>query len=169
MGFRNAAKADASSIAALSIEVWIGTYLRRGISAFFADYVLSEFTTQKTEVLIDDPNEIIIVSENSDGIDGFVRVSLSKTAPVNERLETEIATLYVQPRHHGKGIGKALLAEAIKICRERGVQSVWLTTNSENEPAIRFYEALGFKNVGKTQFVIQDQSYQNDVFAFKVC
>ncbi|WP_311202217.1 hypothetical protein [Leisingera sp. S132] len=38
---RPAGMHDCSSLAALSIEVWAGTYLRNGISAHFADYVLA--------------------------------------------------------------------------------------------------------------------------------
>ncbi len=82
MAIRKASKDDASSLAALSIEVWIGTYLRNGVSKFFADYALSTFTTQIFEAFIDDENEIVLVSDNSDGIDGFVRVTLESPAPI---------------------------------------------------------------------------------------
>jgi methyl coenzyme M reductase alpha subunit len=54
MAIREASIDDASSLAALSIEVWIGTYLRNGVSKFFADYALSTFTTQIFEAFIDD-------------------------------------------------------------------------------------------------------------------
>jgi hypothetical protein len=40
---------DASSLAEVSIEVWLNTYLREGVSSFFADDVLSEFTAQNFE------------------------------------------------------------------------------------------------------------------------
>lgn len=76
MAIREALIDDASSLAALSIEVWIGTYLRNGVSKFIADYALSTFTAQIFEAFIADENEIILVSDNSDGIDGFVRVTL---------------------------------------------------------------------------------------------
>ncbi|WP_082760166.1 GNAT family N-acetyltransferase [Agrobacterium bohemicum] len=68
MLFRHAKASDASSLAAISIEVWIGTYLRKGVNGFFADYALSEFTTTKLEAIITSDNERIIVSENEDGI-----------------------------------------------------------------------------------------------------
>jgi len=73
---RQAEEQDASSLAAVSIEVWLNTYLRDGVSPFFADYVLSEFTAQKFRDAVRDPNMAIWVSENLMGIDGFVAVSL---------------------------------------------------------------------------------------------
>lgn len=163
MKLRKATAPDASSLAAISIEVWLGTYLRRGVNRFFADYALAEFTADRQAALIRDPKERIMVSENDDGIDGFIRVTSGIKGPVAGCSSTEISTLYVQPRHHRKGIGQALLGDTIQHCRETNVASVWLTTNSENAPALGFYHALGFQTVGQTHFRIQDQGYLNDV------
>jgi diamine N-acetyltransferase len=44
---RKAEQRDASSLAVVSIEVWLNTYSREGVVPLFADYVLSEFTAQK--------------------------------------------------------------------------------------------------------------------------
>ena len=168
MTLRKPHTSDASSIAAISIEVWIGTYLKRGVSAFFADYALDEFTSQKTEALLSDPTQFILVSENEDGIDGFIRVSTGSKAPVRGCSEMEISTFYVQPRHHGKGIGKLLLNAALKYAREKEVVSVWLTTNAENAPAIAFYLAQGFEHVGETHFRIEDEAYLNNVYSYRI-
>lgn len=43
---RKAEERDVSSLAAVSIEVWVNTYLRDGVSSLFAEYVLAEFTAQ---------------------------------------------------------------------------------------------------------------------------
>ena len=66
--------ADAASLAALSIEVWVGTYLRQGASSFFAELVLSEFTAAWIEAIVDGGIDFLIFSENLDGIDGNIRV-----------------------------------------------------------------------------------------------
>jgi ribosomal protein S18 acetylase RimI-like enzyme len=168
MTLRMPHKSDASSIAAISIEVWVGTYLKQGVSAFFADYALDEFTSSKTEALISDPSQFILVSENKDGIDGFIRVSSGSNAPVHGCSEMEISTLYVQPRHHGKGLGEQLLNAAFQYCRKKEAGSVWLTTNTENSPAIAFYLKHGFKHVGETHFRIGGEAYLNDVYSCRL-
>ena len=66
--------ADAASLAALSIEVWVGTYLRQGASSFFAELVLSEFTAARIEAIVDGGIDFLIFSENLDGIDGNIRM-----------------------------------------------------------------------------------------------
>lgn len=168
MKFRRARVSDAPALAAISIEVWLGTYIKRGVNAFFAEFALSEFTSAKLAALLEDPNEHVIVSETADGLDGFVRISREKTAPVAGCSTVEISTLYVQPRHHARGLGRALLEQGLNYARSTDAASVWLTTNSENAPAIAFYLKQGFERVGTTHFRIHDQTYPNDVFRLAI-
>ena len=165
MKIRPAVKSDAASLAALSIEVWIGTYLRRGVNSFYADFALSEFTTARFETLMENPKERFMVSENLDGIDGYIRLTEEAAPPVKGLSDLEISTFYVQPRHHGSGIGSALLEQAVTHADRLKRASIWLTTNSENTPAIEFYISKGFRHVGTTDFRIHDQSYPNHVLS----
>ena len=162
---RTATEADAASLAALSVEVWVGTYLREGVGATFADYVLSEYTPDRMRAHIADPKQVVIVSANAQGPDGYVRTTLDAIPPLVDCRGAEIANLYVQPRHHGRGIGRALLAEAFARCQRRGIDAVWLTVNAENTSAIGFYRAIGFRTVGQTEFVIDGRGYPNDMMA----
>jgi GNAT superfamily N-acetyltransferase len=53
--------------------------------------------------------------------------------------------LFVKPEKRGKGYGRALLVELAKIARDRGCGRMeWVVLNW-NEPAIKFYRALGAK------------------------
>jgi ribosomal protein S18 acetylase RimI-like enzyme len=166
MKLRFAQPSDAPSLAAISIEVWLGTYVRRGVSSFFAEYALNEFTVEKFENLIERANETFIVSENEEGPDGFIRLTSGSQAPVAGCSSYEISTLYVQPRHHGRGIGRALLEAGLSHAHDADNRSVWLATNSENTPAIGFYLSRGFIKAGTTHFRIQDQAYLNDVYRY---
>jgi ribosomal protein S18 acetylase RimI-like enzyme len=160
---RKAEERDASSLAAVGIEVWLNTYLREGVSPLFADYVLSEFTAQKFRDSIGDPDLAIWVSENRIGIDGFVTICSTATPPIANCSPLEIATLYVQPRHQSSGRGLALLLRALDHCRIIGGKSVWLKVNVENHRAIDFYIQHGFNKIGSTHFVIGDSAYENFV------
>ena len=162
---RTATKFDASSLAPLSIEVWLGTYLRRGVTKFFADFVLSRFSTARFEMMIEDDREWLCLSQNDDGIDCYIRITTDVSGPIEGCGTTEISTLYVQPRHHGQGIGKALLMRVLEQCRTSGAETVWLKTNAENTPAIGFYLAMGFKQIGVTPFHIQNEAYENKVLS----
>jgi ribosomal protein S18 acetylase RimI-like enzyme len=165
MNIRRARTEDAPCLAALSIEVWLGTYIRKGITPMFADYVLAEFTAHRFLTILDDADEQIFVSDNMEGIDGYVRVSHGRASGAEACCDTEIATLYVQPRHQGRKIGKRLLAEALGHCVSLGATRPWLMVNSENSQAIGFYQSQGFALVGQTHFRIEDNAYLNEILA----
>jgi diamine N-acetyltransferase len=160
---RKAQEGDASGLAAVSIEVFLHTYLRDGVSPLFADYVLSEFTAQKFRNALDDSNMAIWVSENGIGIDGFVAVCSTATPPLADCSPLEIMTLYVRPSHQSGGKGIALLRRALEHCSRIGGESAWLKVNAENERAINFYLKHGFNEIGFTYFRIADQAYENHV------
>jgi GNAT superfamily N-acetyltransferase len=51
--------------------------------------------------------------------------------------------LFVKPEKRGKGFGRALLVELAKIARVRGCGRMEWAVLDWNEPAIKFYRALG--------------------------
>lgn len=53
--------------------------------------------------------------------------------------------LFVEPEKRGKGYGRALLVELAKIARERECGRMEWAVLDWNEPAIKFYRALGAK------------------------
>jgi GNAT superfamily N-acetyltransferase len=53
--------------------------------------------------------------------------------------------LFVKPEKRGKGYGRVLLVELAKIARDRGCGRMEWAVLEWNEPAIKFYRALGAK------------------------
>ena len=53
--------------------------------------------------------------------------------------------LFVKPEKRGKGYGRALLVELAKIARDRSCGRMEWAVLDWNEPAIKFYHALGAK------------------------
>lgn len=60
--------------------------------------------------------------------------------------ECELLLLAVHPLWRGRGIGKALLLDSLKIARRRGIRSMNLEVRASN-PAIKLYENTGFEFV----------------------
>lgn len=50
--------------------------------------------------------------------------------------------LYVEPRHRGSGLGKALLETLAQECRERGYKRLEWSVLRWNAPSIAFYDSL---------------------------
>ncbi len=61
----------------------------------------------------------------------------------------EIVSLYVLPEIMGRGVGSALLTEAIAVLREDGYGRFYLWAIEGNDRADRFYRKHGFSTTGK--------------------
>jgi RimJ/RimL family protein N-acetyltransferase len=59
-----------------------------------------------------------------------------------------LGTLAVDPTFHGQGIARAMVSEAIDTLKAAGVKRIELFAESDNAPALRFYEKLGFEREG---------------------
>lgn len=60
------------------------------------------------------------------------------------RVHGVISDLYVVPEARGRGVGRALIAEAERIMRAAGLDRVHIATLSANEAAASAYRALGY-------------------------
>ena len=80
------------------------------------------------------PDSFIVIETGKD-IAGYIIFDMSG----------HIHSTAVKPGHRRKGFGKMLFMHALKWAKER----LWLEVRSKNTAAIRFYERLGMKIVGK--------------------
>jgi ribosomal-protein-alanine N-acetyltransferase len=62
-------------------------------------------------------------------------------------LETSVHTIGVDPDWQGRGVGSALLRTLLAIADDLAAP-VFLEVRTDNEPAIRMYEAYGFVRLG---------------------
>jgi ribosomal protein S18 acetylase RimI-like enzyme len=60
-------------------------------------------------------------------------------------LEGEVAEVYVDAAHRGRGIGEMLLRRAVKLFEERRVTLGYVWTRKDNQSAVRLYAAAGFE------------------------
>ncbi len=79
-------------------------------------------------------------------------------------LDEEDATLahliamWAAPTHRRQGLGCRLVTEVLAWARSRGARTMLLMVTSSNEPAMRFYERLGFTRTGRTEPYPNDPS-----------
>lgn len=164
--YREAARIDAAKLAALSIEVWLNTYAKAGISNVFAEYVLLRFTPQYFETMIADHSKQLILAEKDDHLLGYIAIDYTATLPKSLHALTtwaEISTIYVRARHAGCGIGSALMQHAHKAAAIRNVAYIWLSVLHDNYPALNFYRQQGFQRQGTIWFELPGERHENYV------
>lgn len=88
---------------------------------------------------------------------GYTKIILSTPhAAVAEPEVTMMERLYLSDGVFQKGLGEALLQNAVALSRGAGQQGMWLTVWQKNERAIRFYKKHGFKSVAEGKFVLTE-------------
>jgi ribosomal-protein-alanine N-acetyltransferase len=63
--------------------------------------------------------------------------------------EAEILTVAVLPASRGRGTGRRLIEEALRILYREHVGAVFLEVDEDNAPAVSLYRGLGFVEVGR--------------------
>jgi RimJ/RimL family protein N-acetyltransferase len=92
-----------------------------------------------------DPNVAVFVAETPDGVVG--RLSIARDHSPYSRHVAELG-LMVAAGVRRKGIGTALMEEAMRWARGAGITKLELTVFPHNEPAITLYRKLGFHEEG---------------------
>ena len=84
--------------------------------------------------------------EGGDHLAGFVTADLDAASPVFERPDRlHVGDLYVHAHYRGTGLGRRLLEQVADQAVELACTEVALDVDVDNEPAIDFYERLGFE------------------------
>jgi RimJ/RimL family protein N-acetyltransferase len=92
-----------------------------------------------------DPNVAVFVAETPDGVVG--RLSIARDHNPYSRHVAELG-LMVAASARRRGIGTALMEEAMRWARAAGITKLELTVFPHNEPAITLYRKLGFREEG---------------------
>ncbi|RYZ78496.1 MAG: GNAT family N-acetyltransferase [Proteobacteria bacterium] len=69
--------------------------------------------------------------------------------------EAFVDEVFVSQEYRGQGLGSSLIRHAIEHSKSIGIQGVRLETTPTNAGALRLYERLGFKNLGRSLLAYQ--------------
>lgn len=91
-------------------------------------------------------------------------VSLAKNSEYNIEI-AELASIAVDPKLSGRGLGKELVFAFLNKAREMGAKKVYLNTDSLNNDKVNtFYQKLGFKLARK--FLVANKRLMNEYIYF---
>jgi ribosomal-protein-alanine N-acetyltransferase len=62
--------------------------------------------------------------------------------------EAHLLNITVHPEVHGRGIGRAMLDQVVRLAREKGLTSVLLEVRPSNRRALTIYARYGFQRIG---------------------
>lgn len=122
-------------------------------------------------LLLADPSKALVSEYLAEGRlysaswDG-VTVGVFVLVPVEETL-WELKNIAVSPEWQGKGVGKALLAEAITAARSLGAEKLEVGTGNSSIGQLAYYQKAGFRldRIAKNYFTLNydEPIYENGI------
>ena len=144
----NAQLTDIPVIQEIAKRTWPITF-QNILSESQIDYMLEMmYSPQALTEQMQEKNHVFLLAKEMENSVGYISYQLEYT-PGN----TKIHKIYVLPNTQGKGIGKLLIDEVLKIAKQKKQSSLTLNVNRDNR-AIRFYKHLDFKIVGEENIPI---------------
>jgi diamine N-acetyltransferase len=161
--FRRATTADALTLSTLATQVFLDTYATQGINEALAREVATVYAAEVFERRLRDAAvELQLVASGGNTV-GFVDIAFATRCPVPGVRGAEVFRLYVQRPFLRRGLGRSLMARAEASARARGLDALWLTAWAGNHGALAFYQSLGFRDIGTTEYVIDGVGHENRV------
>ena len=134
---REATTADLSRLAQLHVD----TYNETHVGPFGSGPTFQVRQAQWREKLaqLDATNFVFVVETPAGELVGFVWAHPASEGQFAARLNK----IYLRRSHQRQGLGKTMMKAAAERLLANGLRSMMLFTETDNEPACRFYESLG--------------------------
>ncbi|HLY23126.1 MAG TPA: GNAT family N-acetyltransferase [bacterium] len=150
---RAATTADVAAIARVHVDAWRSTY--RGIvpQAFLDGLSYRDREALWHRVLNGPPERhgVFVAEAGAQGIVGFADGARPQTPHL--AYEGRLSAIYIVEAFQGRGLGRDLVLNVVAWFVEHGIRSMLVWVLADN-PACRFYEALGGTRIEVTRIEI---------------
>jgi GNAT superfamily N-acetyltransferase len=89
-------------------------------------------------------NAVVLVAEDDGEILGMAYGEVRVPSRFSDERALELSGVTVRAGYRGRGVGRALVAEAARFAGDTGVDWIELKTFAPNQGAMAFWEGLGF-------------------------
>ena len=111
------------------------------------------------ELLLDSP-ETFVVAENNNKIIGYIMCRIEYGFSIMKKMSLarkgHVVSFAVLEEYRGKGIGKKLVEQAIEGMKIKKCNESYLEVRTDNIPAIKLYENLGFNRIATLNTYYKD-------------
>jgi GNAT superfamily N-acetyltransferase len=152
---RPASTADLATIRELAYRIWPVAYSSI-LSPEQLQYMLERFYALPSLAEQMGANHRFLLLE-----DGGIPQGFASYSPAEAPGQWKLQKLYVLPGQQGKGLGRTLLQVVESAIREVGASALILNVNRHN-PALNFYEKLGFRIAREEDISIGEGYFMND-------
>lgn len=151
---RPAVAADAAALSELAERTFRDAFSALNSAENMNLHCAISFSPAIQAAEIADPGILTLVAGSPGRLVAFAQLHLRDEAPacVPVSPAVELHRIYVDRSLHGSGLARQLMAMVLEAAADHGAKCVWLGVWEHNPRAIRFYESLGFSEVGDHVF-----------------
>ena len=166
---RRATISDIQIISALGITTCYEAYFELDPSQDLAEYCVKFFGLQTLTAELEDANSTFLIAELNDKAVGYAKLREGKKIEcLNDKHAIEVQRIYLLEKVKCRNFGRALMEKCFVIGKEKGYETLWLGVWDKNVHAQKFYESIGMKNVGTTDFSDGKNEFINLVYAKEI-
>ncbi|MBS1795184.1 MAG: GNAT family N-acetyltransferase [Acidobacteria bacterium] len=167
-------RADARDVQVLSV---VG---RRSFDEAFSDhpanhpddmraYMDEAFAEATIAAEIANAQTIFLIAETGNEAAGYLKMKFDAREPcVSGERPLELCRLYALDKFIGRGVGRALMLEFLKIAAETNRDTLWLGVWEFNYRAQAFYRKFGFEKCGEHVFQLGSDPQTDWIFEKRI-
>jgi GNAT superfamily N-acetyltransferase len=159
---RKAAAADAHAIATVHVESWRSTYAGIVPDEFLAALSIDKREEMWTEIFLAE-DAWMLLAEDETGVFGFA--CGGKLREALDSFDAELYAIYLLRERQGQGAGRNLFHALTRALRAAGYSGMVAWVLKEN-PAVKFYERMGGKQIAKKSIEIGGAQLEEVAFGW---
>lgn len=168
ISLRPATHADILTIRTIASAAWPVAFGHLVSEEFLRHELNREYSDEALIIQMEEQGHRFILAEQagSSSAIGFVSYAIQEGANDAGARVATVHKLYLLPNLKGKGYGATLLNAAIVAAADAGSLRIELSVNRQN-PAVKFYEKLGFSIVCESDIEVGPGFVRNDYLMAK--
>jgi diamine N-acetyltransferase len=166
---RKAEPTDAGVLARLAEKTFRETFGADNTSADMDQHILETYSAKIQTQEILDANIDTFVCEFENELIAYAQLSwLPAPNYITAQRPVEIRRFYVDSAWHGKGIAGELMAQVLEHVASKNADQIWLGVWEHNPKAQRFYQKMGFLEVGEHVFQLGNDPQRDLILSRKI-
>ncbi len=155
---RHAGLQDAAIVADISRKTFYDSFAQFNTPENMEKYIRKEFSSKRLRGELASNENIFLLAYSNDQLEGYAKLSESfQPSEFSGEPSLEICRIYSKVNMIGKGIGKSLMEEILRIAMDKGKKIIWLGVWEHNPWAISFYSKWGFQKFSEHPFILGDE------------
>jgi GNAT superfamily N-acetyltransferase/ribosomal protein S25 len=152
---RQASIEDAELLAELGARTYSEAFSSLTSPADLATYLAQSFSIETLSAELADARSTFLIAVSEGVPVGYAQLRDSEAPEcVSDKPAIELARFYAVKQWWGRGVGPLLMETCLRMARQAGYATIWLSCWKINDRGNAFYRKWQFREVGETTFIV---------------